>query len=283
MKSGNLLIWCSLIYLFSQISTTQGLIGYDCAGVTSNITTVSLLGVGECNIPQQEVNVTRTYIQLIQINEYSSIKVRQCKVEIYRTVRRCGMFSHTTDVSNGEYGYIESVSREICLQMYRYGNMRIGKTEVTGITPNQTITRPVLIAGTVNNDGKCEGSSYSDPYGTWDSVVVQGSVKISLQEYTAQVNVDTNKIHLRSGTNCDLSEGRCVDIDGGDTFWEPMPEDSCKTSRYGLLYEGIADRITDYDTGNPQTVYTLTEGDVTFGLTSKNIIKICGYTELGGT
>lgn len=277
MKPGNLLAWWTMIYLSSQIPAARGLIGYDCAGVTANLTTVSLLEVGECNIPQQEVNVTRTYIQLIQINEYSSITVRQCKVEIYRTVRRCGMFSHTLDVPNGEYGYVDSISRDMCLDMYHYGTMRIGKTEISGITPNQTVTRPILITGALDNDGKCEGGTYSDPYGTWDSVVVQGSIKISLRDYTAQVNVNTDKVHLRSGTSCDLSEGRCVDFDGGDTFWDPIPEDSCKTGRYGLLYEGIADRITDFDIGNLQNVYALTEGDVTFGLTSKGNRKVCGF------
>lgn len=278
MRNGKHILWWTTIFLISLIPPSEGIIGYDCAGASTNITTVSLLGVGECNVPQQDVNITKTYIQLIQINEYADIKVQQCKVEIYRTVRKCGMFSHTMDVPNGQYGYVENVSREQCLDMYRYGTTKIGQTIISGIIGNQTISRPIIITGSIDNDGKCEGNSYSDPYGTWDNVVVQGSVKISLRDYTAQVNVDNNRIHLRSGTNCNLSEGRCIDFDGGDTYWDPIPEDSCKTSRYGLLYEGKADKIADYDVHNQQDVYSLTEGDVTFALTSKNIIKICGYT-----
>lgn len=279
MTKMRLLIWgLAVYYLLCSPRTTEGIIGYDCNGATLNITTVSLLEVGECNIPLQEVNETSVHIQLLQINQYASIHVRQCKVEIYRIIRRCGMWSHGMDVPNGEYSYIDSVSRDECLDMYKLGKIKIGQTEVHRIHANQTVSRPISIAGTINHNSECEGVYYSDPYGSWEKVFVKGTVKISLRDYEADVDVNTNKVLLRSGTKCDLNDGRCTDIDGGDTYWDPFPEDSCHSKRYGVLYEGPAKRTTDVDTKFKQTMYSLTEGDIIFALTAKERINVCGYS-----
>jgi len=123
----------------------HGIIGYDCGSASANLTTLSLINIEKCDIPQQTVNASKVYIQLLQLNEFKSVKVIQCKVEIDRTVKRCGMFSHTMDVHNGKYSYIEEVSREACRCMHVYGNFEISGTRVTEITPNQTITRPIIL------------------------------------------------------------------------------------------------------------------------------------------
>jgi len=64
----------------------------------ANITRMSLLNIEECDIPPQNVNKTQKFIQLIQINGFKSIRVIQCKIEIDRTIKKCGMFFHTLDV-----------------------------------------------------------------------------------------------------------------------------------------------------------------------------------------
>jgi len=85
---------------------------------------------------------------------------------------------------NEKYSYI---SREACRRMHVYRNFEISGTRVTEITPNQTITRPITLAGHVDNGGTCRGSAYSDPYGTWTDVIVLANIKITLQDYTANV------------------------------------------------------------------------------------------------
>lgn len=74
-----------------QVSITFALIGYDCGARTLNITTLSLLEVGDCELPDVNINTTQKYIQLLQISDYSELMVRQCKVEIRRTIFHCGM------------------------------------------------------------------------------------------------------------------------------------------------------------------------------------------------
>jgi len=88
----------------------HGIIGYDCGSASANLTTLSLINVEECDIPLQSVNSSKVYVQLLQLNDFKSVKVIQCKVEIDRLVRKCGMFSHTMDVYNGKYSYIDEVT-----------------------------------------------------------------------------------------------------------------------------------------------------------------------------
>lgn len=93
----------AILLLLYSIRPVEGIIGYDCTGATLNITTVSLLEIGECDIPAQEVNETAVHIQLLQVNQYSSIQVRQCKIEIYRVIRRCGMWTSVPNsIKQGE-------------------------------------------------------------------------------------------------------------------------------------------------------------------------------------
>ncbi|KYQ50688.1 hypothetical protein ALC60_10231 [Trachymyrmex zeteki] len=126
-------------------------IGYDCGSASTNLTTLSLVNIEECDIPLQNVNSTKVYVQLLQVNDFKSVRVIQCKIEIDRLVRKCGMFSHTMDVYNGKHSYIIEVSREACQRTY--GSFELSGTYITGLKSNQTATRPVFLADHVNVDG----------------------------------------------------------------------------------------------------------------------------------
>ena len=64
-----------LIRNFVYIATIHAIIGFDCGSNQSNITTLSLLEVGECDLPRCQVHVERTYIQLSQLTGFSNTKV----------------------------------------------------------------------------------------------------------------------------------------------------------------------------------------------------------------
>ncbi|KAL6419585.1 hypothetical protein ACFW04_011315 [Cataglyphis niger] len=271
----------TIIVLLLGLPSAYGIIGYDCGSASANLTTLSLLNIEECDISQQNVNSSRTYIQLLQINEFESIKVIQCKVEIDRLIRKCGMFSHSIDVFNGKYAYVQEISREACRRMHTYGSFQLAETFITGLKSNQSATRPVTLAGHVDTDGSCSGGIYSDPYGTWADAVVLGSIKITLQDYTADVRINTNRVQLRSGVACELSATYCSDIEGGDTFWDPVPADTCKFSNYGILYESYADKIIDNINQQAQKespiIYTVTTKETTFALARTSDTNLCGY------
>ena len=66
------MIWLLLCVI---ISNSNAFIGYDCGFRNLNVTTLSLLEVGECELPETNVDVSEKYVQLLQINEYSETKI----------------------------------------------------------------------------------------------------------------------------------------------------------------------------------------------------------------
>ncbi|EZA46687.1 hypothetical protein X777_03446 [Ooceraea biroi] len=224
---------------------------------------MSLLNIEECNIPQITVNSSKEFVQLLQLNDFQTVHVIQCKVEIDRLIRKCGMFSHTMDVHNGKFAYIEEISGEACQRMHRVGVAQIAGVLITGLKSNETSSRP---------------ATFADHYGSWTEVVVIGTIKITLQDYDADVRVNTNRVQLRSGVICELSDTTCTNMEGGNTFWDALPHDSCKFACYSLLYEGYAEKIIDSITERSQTVYSLASHDTTFALATRREEVICGHT-----
>jgi len=100
-----------------------GIIEYNCGSASANLITLSIINIEKYDIPLQTVNASKVYIQLLQLNEFKSVKVTQCKVEIDRTVKKCGMFSHTMDIhiekSYIEEGLSRSMSMHACLWKFR--------------------------------------------------------------------------------------------------------------------------------------------------------------------
>ena len=215
------MIWTLLFVLIGD----YGFIGYDCGSRHLNITTLSLLEVGSCNLHEYKINITRRYEQLLQINQYTETRIIHCKMEIHRTIYYCGMDSHVSIVLNGENEYSNDVSRSACQDIYKTSILKISDAHVVhGVKVNQTVTHSIILAGYFNGEGKCDGAEYSDPFRTRENVVVQGTNKITLTGQEAIINLNTNTIHLRSGTVCSLSEGSCIDQGGGYTFWYPKNE-----------------------------------------------------------
>ena len=271
-----------LVLLLFTAQSSLALLGFDCGGRHLNITSVSLLDVGECNLPHKTSNSTDTYIQLLQLSEYNHAFIIQCKVEISRTIYYCGMHSHVSIMHNGRADYIHETGHSQCKRMFRDGTFSLGtRVLIDGIRINQTASYSITIAGSVGNDGKCKGTQYSDNYGTWDDVVVQAVARISLKSAYVPVKLNTGKIMLKSKTICTLSEGFCIDSEDGYTYWEPMPTSSCNFHQYDVLYEGPAIKTTD-DTSEEKSpiVYSLTTQDITFALTRTREQPLCGYTLL---
>ena len=230
------------IFLLVMLSPAAAVVGYDCGGSTLNITTMSLNGIAECKIPMIEPTPTITYIQLLQLSDFTNVEVTQCKVEIDRIIHYCGMHSHNSIVHNGRQVYLHDFDERACLRLQEAGILQLSAAgQIIGLQRNSTTTRSVTMAGAASVDG---GTQYSDPFGTWDNVVVQASVKITLANYDATVSLTTGKIILQSGTHCTLIDGFCIDIDGNSAYWKTEPTDSCNFNRYDVLYEGKATKLT---------------------------------------
>jgi len=59
-----------LVTLLAALPYTASLLGYDFGGDGLNITTISLLNIGDCSMQDIEPNKEETYIQLMQLSDY---------------------------------------------------------------------------------------------------------------------------------------------------------------------------------------------------------------------
>ncbi|XP_047370478.1 uncharacterized protein LOC124957491 [Vespa velutina] len=271
-----------LITTLGIISKCFCLLGYDCGGGSTNITTISLLDTGECNIPLHAPNATEVYIQLLQLAEYDHTHVHQCRVEIDRTIYYCGMSSHVSAVQNGRRIYLMDLTAEACKATFNTGILGITPSlQVSGLRANATEYRSATLAGSLSMDGKCSGTQYADTYGTWDNVVVQASIKINIKEYYATVKIAQNNVILSKGEACVFTDGMCITDEEGNAFWSTRPESSCNSDNYKVLYEGLATKLKAM--GNAEIypdIYTITTQDVTFTLEKRAEHHLCGYTLL---
>jgi hypothetical protein len=237
------------VILLALFGTAYGLIGYDCNGNHLNVTTISLNSIGDCNIKPVKTETQETYIQLLQLSEFDFVSVRQCKVQITRMIHYCGMHSHTSAVHNGFAEYLHETTAQQCARMHQDGTFSLGPENfIIGLKDNMTMTSSLVLAGKLTNEGSCQGTQFADPYGSWERVVVQATVKISLRSGTVPVRIEENKILLKSGTACAFNEGICLDPEDGYTFWQPHPPSMCKFDQYDVLYEGIATKIQEIKT-----------------------------------
>ncbi|XP_076669653.1 uncharacterized protein LOC143369499 [Andrena cerasifolii] len=272
-----ILPWIILI----NFNLVWALIGYDCNGQHLNVTTVSLNSVGDSEINPISTATKEIYIQLLQLSDFNYVEVIQCKLIISRTIYYCGMHSHVSAVHNGLNEYLEDLTEHQCRNMHEYGSTVIGNNVyLVGLKMNQTSTRTFTMAGSLTAEGKCTGAQFSDPYGSWEKVVVQAMAKITLKTALVPARLELNKIILQSGTICHFQNGFCVDNEDGHTFWHSFPPSTCKFDRYDVLYEGLASKITDtsQDEVKSPSVYALITQDITFALTPTGEQHLCGYT-----
>lgn len=262
----------------TKLISTHGLIGYDCANGNSNITHISLRNIGSCDLPDLSINTTTTYLQLLQVDDYKTVHVYQCKIEIKRSAFYCGMHSHISLVSKSHAEYLLDIDAAGCQKIQETGRVIIGNEIIDGLIKNYTETRSINIAGKIKSNGECKGVPYSDAFGSFDdNTVVQGVVTITLRDYLAPLDLDNNLLHLKEGVTCAFNRGSCSDYEGGQIFWERVPMDQCQFNKYTVLYEGPATigKIKNEDIS--QIIYTVQTPEITFALAKEMTHTKCGY------
>ncbi|XP_067212969.1 uncharacterized protein [Linepithema humile] len=267
----------TLIILLLLVPLSLGLTGYDCTGNGLNITTLSLIDIGDCNLDSIEPNREETYIQLLQLSDFHRIKIIQCKVEIDRIVYHCGMHSHISIVHNGQRNYVQEIGSIGCSRLHETGTVVIGNAIIDRVPQNRTSRHSITLAGSVATDGRCSGAQYTDGQGSWDSVVVQATVKVELHSFEAPVKRVSNLVMLPSGTTCDAFTGYCIDSEGGESYWPITSIDNCHFDQYDTLYEGYATKLTPRDNQSTPVVYAVTTHGTTFALAKTTEVNLCGY------
>ncbi|EZA59596.1 hypothetical protein X777_00265, partial [Ooceraea biroi] len=125
--------------------------------------------------------------------------------------------------------------------------------------------------------GRDTGSQYTDGYGSWDNVVVQAVIRVTLLTSEAPIKRSSDEVILPSGTRCASSKGYCTDSDRTEFYWTSTPSDSCHFDRYDILYEGVATKLTPKELQSAPVTYTVTSQETTFALTKTAEFNLCGY------
>lgn len=101
--------WKTYVLMVLAMQTGIGLaiIAYDCSEVATNVTTLALNRVDDCEIPDQEIQTRNISIRLFQIAEIKRTSVIHSKIMIYRHVVNCGgWLNYEKPVENGDIMFL---------------------------------------------------------------------------------------------------------------------------------------------------------------------------------
>lgn len=271
------------IHLFMFLTycyTTRALTAYDCRSPSTNYTVVSLLDVGECHLPESNYSEEKTRVQVLQERSYAYVQVYECSLVVQRLITDCGMFSHSSMISNGLLTYVHYLGRDACLEIHKTRTFRNFYGHVLNeVLPNSTSRFSIELAGSLSSNGRCNGAKFVENGITYHSVTVQADIALHVRDYTATVQTDTDRIHLRSGLTCKITELACTDSDNGETFWNLHSDyNKCRKGEFVRLYDGTAAIVKPTDTVNgDQTKFIVVDqGNVVFALTIGRSIRACG-------
>lgn len=153
-----------MIFLINFILTitvlrfTGAIVAYDCAEKVTDYTTFSLVDVGPCDLPDPIVNATDVSGKVIQVNDFTMVRVQYCKIIIKRTIKHCNFNSHTSSVDKDEISFIQEVSRDACREMHKYKATQISGNKITGLHINTTTRHFLTLAGSIDSNGNCQNA-----------------------------------------------------------------------------------------------------------------------------
>lgn len=273
-----------LAMLNGVISDSEKLLGYDCSYNDADYVTIDLTETQKCQLPTENITSTTWEIQLLQLTSQTEISVYVCNIEIHRTISHCGMHSHASAVRGGVLTYPYRVSRDRCLKAIRTGELclfcQTGQQIIfANLQVGQSIFRPQVFAGSVDEASTCAGAPYSDSFGSWKDVVVQGYVKITLSIVPAAMNLETSTVHMPQGITCSSKENACMDASFGEAYWDPIPLDNCYSSKHLVLYEGPSNRTLGYSPEGKEGVslITVVSQDISFSLQLIRPHSLCNF------
>ena len=241
-----------------------------------NVSTWSLLDPKPCDFEKPQIRKEKRTIQLLETLRVQDISVTQCKIKIKRWVRRCSLLGYLEPVENGMQEYLLDVSPADCKRIHESKSFLYDATHIIyNLKINDTVDRSIYLAGNAV-DNSCNTGSFADQFGSYSKVNVEAIVSVSLHEYSAKVNIEQNKIMLRSGVVCEFDRLQCIDSEGGYTFWSPIKSESCIENKFSILYEGIVDKIFSKHNNYSETFYSIDSEGALFSLAEKDHYEDCG-------
>lgn len=241
-----LFIVLPVVLLFNLLlfdPSDQEIVAYDCADRSTELTKISLLRIKPCMDPRNYSESSVKTIQLVQKRQYVSLKVYSCLVTVRQMIQHCGMHSHVSSVAGGFGRYVHYIGQDECLKAHRFRHLNlngIGAGVASQLTLNGTTEISANLQGYIGTDGSCQGVAFSVGDVHYKNVIVQAAITISLYDYSATANTESNTIVLRSGISCNYNAGYCFDDVAGEVTWQFHLASLCNQQGVDVLYEGNA-------------------------------------------
>lgn len=231
-----------LIYSIN-VSQCNQLVGYDCSHNDLNYTLINLNTALECSDDTADPITTTEYIQLVEIVNDAELDYINCHVIITRNIFYCGMHSHLSATKGGYMSYPLRIGRDRCNRAIQTGELCLFcdtpyRVSLTNLEINKSYKRAHTFAGIIEANSGCKGVPYSDEFGSWNNVIVEGYITVIISKGKCTLSKDDNNIHLPHSISCPAAMGFCDDDIYGEFFWKVFDEDSCYSSYHKVLYEG---------------------------------------------
>ena len=253
-------------------------VGFDCGAQPFDqlhAKTYSLLDVHSCSIKTPTIEVKNFTGQIVQTKLYEYREVFQCKIKVRRTIRRCSLFGYLEPVENAVQVFLLDLTRDQCKKIHDTNSFSYDSQHIlSDLRVNQTTTRSIALAGNAI-DNSCNVGSYSDRFGTWNKVNVEGLITITLTSYTAKVDVKNDNILLRSGVACTYSKTSCLDIENGYTFWDSMQDEDCFAHKLEVIYDGIIQAVTEIRDNVTSIHYFVNQNNILASLKFNGMHSVC--------
>ena len=211
--------------------------GYDCDRPLG-IRTYSAREVEECVNHDIHVDKVERPGQVLKKLTGRTIEVKRCFITADITLANCGAYGHLEGIYPDFPRETEHVTATECSEIFatKEYNFRGQKVQVQ---IDAVTKKGVFLKGKVASEGdSCEsGGSFSyEGYSAYDAVVPVFLI-ISLNSWSAQVDMTNGKIIINKLFQCDYSKGFCTDDTYGTVVW-PLSSEICTPTQFSPLYTG---------------------------------------------
>ena len=232
----------TIIYVILTLVPVYGFIAYDCNEKTINVTSFNSLEVDHCKTPPPATSIEIPRIKLIQKADTRTTFFKSCLTSVDYLITKCAAFDDAQVVEDGFFSELILLGNSGCAELHRTAIFHFASDGIiTGLMINHTTFATHTVAGSIDKNGNCQGTSYSTNKGSWKNVIVQGNYKIQLSEGVANIISKDDLLILPTGTRMKLSEMYRIDSYRGETIWNNNNiYQNCDTHNFDVLYDGPA-------------------------------------------
>ena len=188
-------------------------------------------------------------VQIVQTNAESRWEAHQCKVEVSRSVTRCGIASLTFGTHVVEWLSTAKVPKEDCEKAVKTRELRFEDRVYGGLKLGTTTTTSYFSHGAVHANGACSVENFKRNGQSFESSYEITNLAITVAKVAARANREGDTIVLQEQVVEKFSEGVAFDSHLGTVVWHAAQRETC-VEGLSEFYRGEAELHPLVATGN---------------------------------